>query len=86
MKGNLIFNTLAVAGVLIFYYLTLVMTNYMFSIWDTIPILSSWKTSWDPNTKIFWDFIVYFGIPLIIIIAFITHTKPKSEVITLRRF
>jgi hypothetical protein len=58
----------------------------MFSIWDTIPILDQWRTAWDPTTKLFWDFIIYIIIPLIIVAAFIVHTKPEQELVYMRRF
>jgi len=85
-KGSLIVNTVILGAVIIFYYLSLMVMNYMFSIWDTIPILDTWRTAWDPTTKIFWDFIVWFFIPVSFIIAFIVHTKPQQEVIPLRRY
>lgn len=86
MKGSLITNTLSIAGVIIFYYLTLIIISWMFSIWDTIPILQNYATAWDPNTRLFWNFILYFVIPIIIVIAFIIHTKPQTEIIQLKRF
>lgn len=85
-KGSLIVNTITLGMVIVFYYLSLMVTSYMFSIWDTIPILDTWRTAWDPLTKTFWDALVWFFIPAVIIIAFIVHTKPQQEVINLRRY
>jgi hypothetical protein len=86
MKGALIRNTLTIAVVLIFYYVSLLIMNWMFNLWDTIPILDQWRTAWDPVTKAFWDFLVYIIIPVAFIIAFIVHTKPEQEQLILRRF
>lgn len=86
MKGNLIVNTMILAFVIILYYATLMLTGYMFSIWDTTPILNTWSSAWDPLAKTFWDFLVWFFIPLCIIIGFIINTKPNQEQVILRRY
>ena len=86
MKGNLIVNTMIIGFVIVFYYAALMIMGWMFSIWDTVPILNTWNTAWDPATHTFFNFLIWFFIPVAFIIAFIIHTKPQEETISLRRY
>lgn len=81
----LIKNTLSLGLVIFFYYLTVIIIQYLFGLFSTIPVLDTWRATWGDPAWTFWQFFIYLGIPVIIAIAFIVTTKPESESIYLRR-
>jgi ascorbate-specific PTS system EIIC-type component UlaA len=87
MKGNLIANTLILGILIIFYYLSLMVIQYIYSVYDiAFAGITDWRAAYDPYAWTFMNFFIYFVIPVAIIIGFIIHTKPKEETISLRRF
>ncbi len=81
----LIKNTLGLGLLIVVYYMTLLLMSWIFAIFDTVPILNTWRAAWGDPSWIFWQFFLYLGIPIIIVIAFITTTKPETEEQYLRR-
>lgn len=75
----LIQNTLRVALVLIIYYAVVLIIGWIFSIFDTIPVLDTWRSAMPTYVQTVLNFIIYFFIPLMVIVAFIVSTKPQEE-------
>jgi hypothetical protein len=87
MKGNLIANTIILAVIIILYYASCMIIQYIYSMYDVaFAGLLDWRAAYDPLAWNFMNFFVYIVIPLAIIIGFIINTKPQQETIGLRGY
>lgn len=79
MKGNLITNTVGLGLVEIFYYFSVMTIQYIFGLFDTIPVLNTWSTYWTGPAWLIWELFLYFVFPICIAAVYIVKTRPGTR-------